>query len=56
MEAVDLRDLVSFAEALDLASPAAISQILDFAQKLMTNVGTSELTSRLDSLRKGQAR
>lgn len=56
VEAVDLRDLVSFAEAFDLASPLATSQILDFAQKLMTNVGATELTRRLDTLRRGQAR
>lgn len=56
VEAVDLRDLVSFAEAFDLASPLATSQILDFAQKLMTNVGATELTRRLDTLRRGHAR
>lgn len=56
VEAVDLRDLVSFAEALDLSSPGATGQILDFAQKLMTNVGTAELTRRLGSLRSGLAR
>ena len=56
VEAVDLRDLVAFAEAFDVTSPQATGQILDFAQKLMTNVGTSELTRRLDTLRRGQAR
>lgn len=56
VEAVDLRDLVSFAEALDLTSPLATGQIIDFAQKLMTNVSASELTRRLDTLRRGQAR
>ena len=56
VEAVDLRDLVSFAEVLDLASPAATSQILNFAQKLMTGVGANELIKRLDTLRTGRAR
>ena len=56
VEAVDLRDLVSFAEALDLSSTTATGQILEFAQKLMTNVGMVELTRRIDTLRRGQAR
>ena len=56
VEAVDLRDLVSFAETFDLNGAAATAQILDFAQRLMTNVGTAELTRRLDVLRRGQAR
>lgn len=56
VEAVDLRDLVSFAEEFDLAAPRAVAQVLDFAQKLMTGVGASELLSRLDTLRRGAAR
>ena len=56
VENVDLRDLVNFAQSLDLSSPQALSQILNFAQKTMTNVGGVELLQRVDILQRGTAK
>ncbi len=56
VEAVDLQDLIAFANGLDLGSAGALSQLLSLAQSVMTNVGVPELTRRLDSLQRGTAR
>ena len=56
VEAVDLRDLVNFGRDLNLASPAALDQLLAFAQSVMTNVGASEITRRMVVLSRGTAR
>lgn len=56
VEAVDLPDLVSFAESLDLAAPDAVECIAQFAQSVMTNVGAANLIRRVRSLVRGTAR
>ncbi|ADZ69037.1 UvrD-helicase domain-containing protein [Polymorphum gilvum] len=56
VEAVDLRDLVSFARDLDLAAVDALGRIARFASTLMTNVGPDDLLRRVDSLERGTAR
>ena len=56
VEAVDLKDLVAFAEGLDLAAATATASVIDFAQKLMTNVGAASMMQRLETLRAGRAR
>jgi DNA helicase-2/ATP-dependent DNA helicase PcrA len=56
VEAVDLRDMVSFAKTLNLDGTNAVRQIAEFAEKLMTNVGANDLVSRLDVLRRGSNR
>ena len=56
VEAVDLRDLVSFARSFDLASTNALQKALQFAESVMTNVGGNELLRRLASIRTGTAR
>lgn len=56
VEAVDLRDLVSFAEKLDLSSPEALVTVVEFAEKVMSNVGGDDLLKRVDSLIRGTAR
>lgn len=56
VEAVDLRDLVAFARALDLTAGNALEVVLDFAQSTMTNVGAQELLRRVASLTRGTAR
>lgn len=56
VEAVDLRDLVSFAQSLDIADPGALQRIADFAQELMTNVGAADLVRRVDIITRGAAR
>ena len=56
VEAVDLKDLVFFARDLDLASPNALEDIAQFAQRMMTNVGAADLVKRVSSLTRGTAR
>ncbi|WP_397471672.1 UvrD-helicase domain-containing protein [Rheinheimera sp.] len=56
VEAVDLQDMISFGNSFDALSPDALGQLLMFAQSVMTNVGVSELTRRLDSLSRGTAK
>jgi hypothetical protein len=56
VEAVDLRDLVSFASRLDLAQPSALQEVVEFAEAVMTNVGAQNLLQRIQSLRRGTAR
>jgi DNA helicase-2/ATP-dependent DNA helicase PcrA len=56
VEAVDLRDLVSFARGLDLAAPDALQRIAQFAQSVMTNVGATDLVRRVQSLARRTAR
>ena len=56
VEAVDLRDLVSFARDFNLGAPAALEQLARFAQRIMTNVGAADLLRRVRSLTRGTAR
>ncbi len=56
VEAVDLKDLVSFARDFDLGAPGALEKLARFAQKLMTNVGAADLIRRVQSLTRGTAR
>jgi DNA helicase-2/ATP-dependent DNA helicase PcrA len=55
VEAVEMRDLISFAQNLDLNSTDALASIIQFAQSVMTNVGASNLIQRIQSLRRGTA-
>ena len=56
VEAVDLRDLVAFAKALDLDAPDALECLAKFAQLVMRNVGAANLVRRVQSLMRGTAR
>lgn len=56
VEAVDLRDLVSFARNFDISASDALQQIAEFAQSVMTNVGAADLVSRVNILTRGTAR
>lgn len=56
VEAVDLRDLVSFARQFDLRSADPLSQLIGFASNVMTGVGAANLQARVASLRAGRAR
>lgn len=56
VEAVDLRDLVSFARGFDLRSQDPLSQLIGFASSVMTGVGAANLQNRVASLRAGRAR
>jgi superfamily I DNA/RNA helicase len=55
-EAVDLRDLVDFARSFDLAKASALQEVVEFAQRVMTNVGAADLLQRVESLKRGTAR
>jgi AAA domain len=57
VEAIELRDLIVFAERLDFSAPdAALAHVLDFAGNLMTNVGAADVLQRVASLVRGTAR
>jgi hypothetical protein len=56
VEAVDLRDLVTFARTLDLSTPQALQVVAEFAENTMTNVGAADLVRRVDILERGAGR
>ena len=56
VEAVDLRDFVSFARAFELGAPDSLERLARFAQRIMTNVGSADLIRRVQSLTRGTAR
>ena len=56
VEAVDLKDLLSFAKKFNLSAPDALKQLADFAQSVMRNVGATDLQSRVRALMCGTAR
>lgn len=56
VEAVDLRDLVSFSRRFDLSADDALERLAEFAQSVMTNTGSAELVRRVQSLARGTAR
>lgn len=56
VEAVDLKDLVSFARGFDPRAENSLALLVHFAETVMTNVGASDLLRRVDSLRHGRAR
>ena len=56
VEAVDLRDLVSFAAGLHLNAGDALARIASFAEELMTNVGATDLLRRTATIMRGAER
>ncbi|MBI3981727.1 MAG: AAA family ATPase [Gemmatimonadetes bacterium] len=56
VEAVDLRDLVSFARNFNLDAEHAFGRLVRFAQSVMTNVGSADLIQRVELLARGSAR
>ena len=58
VEAVDLRDFVTFADALDadIGGPAVLVLVVEFAAEIMTSVSATELLQRVASLKSGRAR
>ncbi|MCS4280114.1 DNA helicase-2/ATP-dependent DNA helicase PcrA [Stenotrophomonas rhizophila] len=56
VEAVDLKDLVSFARQFDLANPNALRLLVGFATSLITGVGAASLLARVETIRGGRAR
>lgn len=56
VESVDLKDLVDFAKVLNLGAPDALEQLVNFAGRVMVNVGTAAFLQRIGSLQRGTAR
>jgi len=56
VEAVDLRDLITFGRNFCLESPQAFDTLVEFAGSVMTNLGAAEMRRRFDALRRGTAR
>ncbi len=56
VEAVDMRDLISFARNLNLNAANALDQVVNFAQSVMTSVGAADFLRRTQSLMRGTAR
>jgi DNA helicase-2/ATP-dependent DNA helicase PcrA len=56
VEAVDLKDLVMFAQTFDFAAPNALDCLAQFAKTVMTNVDAPNLVKRVQSLTRGTAR
>lgn len=56
VEAVDLRDFVEFSRSLDLKDGQALLRTLAFAEAIMTNVGATNIISRIESISRGTAR
>jgi AAA domain-containing protein len=54
VEAVDLKDLVTFARRFNVAAPDALQQLAQFAQSVMTNVGAADLVQRIDALNRNR--
>lgn len=56
VENVDMRDLVTFGESLNLAAPGLFDYVVAFASSVMTNTGGVNLLSRVATLRAGRER
>lgn len=56
VEAVDLRDLVEFAQTLDFNRPDALQKVVAFAGSVMVGVGAPDLLNRVGVLRRGTGR
>jgi hypothetical protein len=54
VESVDLKDFVQFAERFDLNATNALSQLVGFAEDVMTNVGGTDLISRVTTIMAGR--
>ncbi|QGY80268.1 DNA helicase UvrD [Sphingorhabdus lacus] len=56
VENVDMRDLVTFGENIDLSSPELLDHVVTFATTVMTNTGGANLLNRVATLRAGRER
>lgn len=55
VEAVDLRDLAAFGRTFDPNAANALRSLVNFAAEMMTNLGSTELLRRVESLTNGRA-
>ena len=56
VEAVDLRDFISFARGFCLESESALSELVGFAKGVMSNAGGANLLQRVEILKRGTQR
>ena len=56
VEAVDLRDFISFARSFKFDADNVLGRLAEFAQTVMANVGAADLIRRVDVLARGTAR
>jgi DNA helicase-2/ATP-dependent DNA helicase PcrA len=56
VENVDMKDLVTFGEGLDLASAGLLQHVVEFASTVMTNTSGPNLLNRVATLRAGRER
>jgi len=56
VEAVDLKDLLAFADSFEPDTDGALEHLLDFASDLLTRVDKDNLLARVDRLQRGTAR
>ncbi len=56
VEAVDLRDFISFARRFCLESESSLSDLVSFAQSVMSNAGGANLLQRVEILKRGTQR
>jgi len=54
VEPVHLNELINFSRLLDLTSARTLTVTLDFAAKVITNVGPANIVTRLETLRAGR--
>jgi UvrD/REP helicase N-terminal domain len=55
-ENVDMRDLIDFAKTLDLHHTDVLGIVVNFAARVMINVGRDDLLARVETLKSGRAR
>ncbi|WP_298854970.1 UvrD-helicase domain-containing protein [uncultured Ruegeria sp.] len=56
VEPVDLKDLTAFAGNLDLFDGYSVGETLDFAESLITNIGSDGIQKRMKSIKNGKSR
>lgn len=56
VENVDMRDLVTFGEGFNLASPNVLEHVVDFASSVMTGVGGASMMQRVTTLQEARQR
>jgi len=56
VEAVDLRDLTQFGRTFNPTAAGALTNLINFAAEIMTNLGAAALINRMDVLQRGAAR
>lgn len=56
VEAVDLPDLITFAQNFQLAGPMALTHIANFAGSVMTGVGVTPFLTRVETIRNARNR